>query len=100
MELKQIRKKKGLTQKNVADALHCSVVVYSRYETGDRQPSIETLLKLSDFFDVSVDQILGKKTPLLPTLNSYESTLIDAARRADERARQDAVHLLLLHGVE
>jgi len=59
MELKKIRTLKGLTQQAVADGIQCSATVYARYERCEREPSIEMLLKLSAFFDVAVDYLLG-----------------------------------------
>ena len=49
MELKKIRTQKGLTQQAVADGIQCSPTVYARYERGEREPSIEMLLKLSSW---------------------------------------------------
>ena len=60
MNIKEIRVRKGLTQSEVAAALEVSSVVYSRYETGSRQPPIETLVKLADIFGCSVDHRLGR----------------------------------------
>lgn len=59
IRLKEIRTKKRLTQAQVAELLDCSTTVYSRYETGDRQPSIEILISLSRIFDVSIDYIVN-----------------------------------------
>jgi len=50
----------GLQQKDVADCLGISQQVYSNYELGKRQPDNYMLIKLSDFFEVSVDYLLGK----------------------------------------
>ena len=44
MNIKDIRTRKGLAQAEVASALGVSAVVYSRYETGSRQPSIDILI--------------------------------------------------------
>lgn len=59
MNIKDIRTRKGLTQAEVASALGVSSVVYSRYETGSRQPSIDILIQLADIFGVTVDYLLG-----------------------------------------
>ena len=59
IRLKEIRTKKGLTQAQVSELLDCSTTVYSRYETGDRQPSIEVLISLSQIFNVSIDYIVS-----------------------------------------
>ena len=60
MNIKDIRTRKGLTQAEVASALGVSSVVYSRYETGSRQPSIDILIQLADIFGVTVDYLLGR----------------------------------------
>lgn len=61
--LKRLRKAKGITQKEVADYLGVSNSAYSQYETGTRQPSLDILTKLSEYFGVSTDEILGINTP-------------------------------------
>lgn len=100
MELRKIRTQKGLTQQEVADALQCSSTVYARYERGEREPSIEVLLRLSSFFDVTVDYLLGNKNASLSSLTKYEVDLVEAAREADDRAREDALNTLLMHKVQ
>lgn len=97
MNIKEIRARKGLTQAEVASALGVSSVVYSRYETGSRQPSIDTLIQMADIFGVTVDYLLGRQHIEDSTLSEYELRLLIAARNADERARQDALHMLLAH---
>lgn len=61
--LREIRKKCGLTQKELAERIGSSESAISMYESGKRQPDYETLLKISDYFGVSVDYLLGKETP-------------------------------------
>lgn len=97
MNLKEIRTKRQLTQQAVADYIGCSSVVYSRYERGTRQPSIEMLLKLADLFGVTVDFLLGRQDLEDSTLSEYERQLVMASRSADERAKNDALQMLLLH---
>ncbi len=59
--LKRLRKENGVSQKEVADYLGVSVSAYSNYEQGIREPSLDMLLKLSDFFDTTCDYLLGKE---------------------------------------
>lgn len=59
-----LRKNKGLTQTQVADAVELGRQAYAYYEKGERAPSPETLCKLADFFGVTVDELLGR-TPQL-----------------------------------
>lgn len=58
MNIKDIRIRKGLTQAEVATAIGVSSVVYSRYETGSRQPSVDVLVQMADIFGVTVDYLL------------------------------------------
>lgn len=60
MRLKELRSERGLSQKELADVLDCSVTVYSRYETGAREPSLDTLIHLADFYGVTLDELVGR----------------------------------------
>ena len=59
--LKRLRKQSKLTQKELADALHISQTSVSKYERGESEPDIEMLIKMSDFFDVTVDEFVRNK---------------------------------------
>lgn len=97
MNLRIIRKQLGLSQKEIAEKLDCSPTVYSRYETGERQPSIDVLIKLSRILNVSVDEIIGNPIYFSPGLSVAEQELLGAFYNADERGRQDALSLLKMH---
>lgn len=99
MNIKDIRIRKGLTQSEVASALGVSSVVYSRYETGSRQPSIDVLVQMANIFGVTVDYLLGRKVAEDSSLSDFEQQLLNAARNADERARQDALKLLNAYSI-
>lgn len=99
MNIKDIRVRRNLTQGEVAAALGVSSVVYCRYETGARQPSIDTLIQMANIFDVTVDYLLGRQEIDDSTLSDYERQLLMASRMADERAKQDALNMLLSHAV-
>lgn len=60
MKLKEIRERTGLTQAEVARQLGISPPVYNRYETGVREPPYETLCRIADFFNVPIDELLGR----------------------------------------
>lgn len=59
MRLKELREDNDLKQQTVADYLHIKQNTYSQYESGKRQLSIDVLIKLSKFYNVSTDYILG-----------------------------------------
>ena len=58
--LKLLRKKCGYTQVSLAETLGVSKGTVAMWETGKRTPDFETLIRLSDLFDVRTDYILGK----------------------------------------
>ena len=63
--LKLLRKRKGVLQSEVADFLGVSRTSYTQYETGKRGLSAEMLSKLSDYYEVSIDTILGRDNETL-----------------------------------
>lgn len=60
MRLKEIRKAKGISQLKLAMDLHMNQNTVSRYETGEREPGINELIKIADYFNVSVDYLIGR----------------------------------------
>ena len=99
MNLREIRISRKLKVQEVSDYLCCLPSVYSRYENGKREPSIDILLKLSKLYSVSVDYLIGNDEVVDTSITKNEATMIKAMRRADERARQDALVLLERHRV-
>lgn len=57
--IRDLREDKDLTQKQLASVLNCSQQVYSNYELGQRDIPTDILIKLSKFYNVSVDYILS-----------------------------------------
>ncbi len=58
-KLKELRTSRNLTQKNLAHQLNLSQSAIARWETGDYTPSMECIIKLAKFFNVSTDYLLG-----------------------------------------
>ena len=61
-KLKELRKAERLTQQQLSDKLKISRVNYTRYENGSVRPDYETLIKIADFYDISLDDIFNRKT--------------------------------------
>lgn len=59
-KLKVLRKKKGLTQQEVADLVHVDRVRITNWENGKREPNFEKLSMLACIFDVSIDFLLSE----------------------------------------
>ena len=60
MRLKELRKAKGISQLKLAIDLNTNQNTISRYETGEREPGITEIIKIADYFDVSVDFLLER----------------------------------------
>ena len=60
VRLKELRKKKGFSQLRLATDLNTTQNTISRYETGEREPGIDDLIKIADYFNVSVDYLIGR----------------------------------------
>ena len=61
MILRELRLARSLTQREMADRIGCSKVVYSRYERGERQPDIRTLCHIADILQVTLDELVGRE---------------------------------------
>ena len=55
-----LRKRKGLSREAVARALEMSAITYQRYEKDLRDPTAPTLVRLADFYGVTLDQLAGR----------------------------------------
>ena len=60
MRLKELRMKKGLSQVKLAMELNIAQNTLSRYETGEREAGYDMLIKIADYFNVSIDYLLGR----------------------------------------
>ena len=66
MRIKEFRKRKNMTQRDLADHLHVTNITVSRWESGIQCPSIETFVVLADFFGCKVDDLVRDSNPTPP----------------------------------
>ena len=60
-KLNELRKAYNLTQAEFSKKIGISRVNYTRYETNKSRPDYETLLKIADFYDISLDELFDRK---------------------------------------
>lgn len=84
--LKALRKQHKLTQTQVGNYLGITVSAYGNYELGQREPSIDMLGKLADYFGVTVDYLIGRddkalseplKTKKSPALSEEDEAMLN-----------------------
>ena len=59
--LKSLRRERKITQKNLAEIFHISQTSVSKYETGEAVPDLVLIVKMADFFGVSLDEFVNRK---------------------------------------
>lgn len=57
--IKELRKSRGITAKDAAKDLNINYSTYSNYENGNREPNLETLRKIADYYDVTLNDMIG-----------------------------------------
>ncbi len=67
--LKSLRLSKKLTQDELAKILKISRSTVGMYEKGDREPDYETLESIADYFNVSIDYLLGRENTTIRLIN-------------------------------
>ncbi len=98
--LKQLRSEKGISQNKLAEIIGTSQQSINKYENHNIEPDINTLTALADFFNTSVDYLIGysdirhKIEPVSPfDLNSDEAELITVYRNLTDKEKE-SLHLI------
>lgn len=99
LQIKALREAKGINMREASKQLGLPYTTYVSYEKGQREPTSEVLIKLADFFDTSVDYLVGRtsiythaKSPAVVCtpaveLTPDESDLLRKYRALDESAK-------------
>lgn len=94
-KFQEFREAKGYTHEYVAKVIGVSRQAYGRYESGERECSFETLCKLADIYETSVDHLLGRPDHIYSfsmqdelQLTKSEISLIKKYRVLDERGKE------------
>ena len=87
--IKQLRKARGLRQEQLAEAMGVSTASVSKWETNQTYPELTLLAELADFFEVSVDTLIGHSI----SANRLESLIAQMEQAADRREDETAASL-------
>ncbi|EML1138376.1 TPA: helix-turn-helix transcriptional regulator [Clostridioides difficile] len=92
--LKELRKNKGLTQEQVAKDLKTTKVSIGRYENGSREPSIYFLKNIAEYYNVSVDYLLGKsRTNHYFNISNDKKELLDVFDKLDSISKKRIIKI-------
>ncbi len=90
MKLKELRLKAKYTQKNIAEKLDIPLNTYTQYELGNREPTVSTLIKIANIYNVSLDYLLeNSKAPQKKSeFTLQEEELIDMFRELSDENKE------------
>ncbi len=74
--LVELRKARGFTQRQVWEGIGMSPLGYQRYEYGEREPVYQKLIALADFYNVSLDCLVGREVPKTPLLSDEQIDIL------------------------
>ena len=95
--LKELRLKKGMSQKEFANIFHASQNTISQWENGTRKPSYEIAQEIANFFEVSTDYLLGESDipkTLDEQLDGVEFALYGEVKDMTEAQKRDVLNFI------
>lgn len=95
LRLKQLREQKKISQQQLANALSVSQSTVGMWESGKNKPEYTTLLKIAEYFGVSLDELAGEKeSPILITQHGGDGPII--VRNGKKTEREKSLDALVL----
>ncbi len=94
--LKELRTQRSLSQTSLAEMLEVSPRVYNRWERGAAIPRLDTVVKIADILQVSLDTLTGREDIKEPALKVRHPKLHDLYRQIDTLSAEDQQALLVL----
>lgn len=94
LRLYELRQQEGITQKRLAEELGMSAGNLCDWEKGRTEPDVEKLIRLADYFDVSLDYLTGREESERGRGNELKNRLTVAFNRLPEEGRKRLVFFL------
>ena len=99
--LKTLRKENGLTQQQVADYLHLDRSSYAYYESGRTKINIDILIRLAQFFQISLAMLVGEELPTQlrdgSSEENLETALVNESVSRFSQLTRDEQYLVILY---
>ena len=94
-KMQELRKAKKMSTTDVADAIGIKPRTYLSYETGEREPNLSVINAIADYYNVTVDYLLGRECNpkrLNQRDEELEAAFIDVYRSLPENVRKDILN--------
>ena len=89
MNIKEIRRKRGMLQKEVAIAAGLHPANYNKMEKGEREPSIDALEKIAGLFDMTIDQIIHYEGEVPQDVTIEDKSVIERMKLIEQLEDED-----------
>lgn len=96
-KLRELRKSKKNTQSDIADFLNMSEVAYGNYERGRNEPDIKTLIKIANYYNVTLDYLLNREIEDVSIVDLKANTENLSKEKLVEIVNKQIDLLLLIH---
>ena len=93
--LKEMRTAAHMERRDIAKELNMTAIAYGKYERGEREPKIDTLIKIADIFHTSIDKLVGRKSDGLSDYDYYRELVYDIYESKIQE-RDDGIVVLLV----
>lgn len=97
MKLRELRELNNFTQAEVAKRIGITRFTYSNYENGKTQPDFNTLIKIADLYNVSLDYLLGRQFGDRidkATLTTNQQKMLEFILDHDDKMNEDLLNVL------
>ena len=86
--LKTLRIKSGISQQQLSDVIGVTQQSVNKYENHSVEPDIETLIKMADYFNTTIDYLVGRHDEAVDTITEEEKQLIHSLRCLNDNEKQ------------
>ena len=96
LKIKEYREELQLTQKQLADKIANVQRNVSNWENGASEPDCETIVKLADLFDITIDELFGRTNvaPAYSPANGVEKNILHAVRKLTDTQKYTLLQFL------
>lgn len=98
--LRKLRIDKGISQQELADVIGTSQQSVNKYENHNVEPDISALIRLADYFETSIDYLVGHNSPVIPNMieeiePTKEETALIHKYRCLSKDEKESIQLIL-----